>query len=200
MTSTATSTLPVVLELQDVDVPSMTNPGVTVAEHIDWRVGAGEFWVVAGPQRSGKSDLLMLLAGLMAPAGGTYRLFGGIMPGLAEERLAERLRLGFVFEDGQLFGRMTVAENVALPLRYHREPARETLEQRVQAVLELTELTAARGVVAAVPRSRVARRRLAGRPAADHCGEHLGLATVAHPLTAHRLSDRKATAGVPRPA
>lgn len=142
MTPSAVSPLAPVLELQDVAVPSMTDPSVTVAEHIDWSVGAGEFWVVAGPQRSGKSDLLMLLAGLMAPASGSHHLFGGVMPGFGEERLAERLRLGFVFEEGQLFGRMTVAENVALPLRYHREPAREALEHRVRAVLELTELTA----------------------------------------------------------
>jgi ABC-type transporter Mla maintaining outer membrane lipid asymmetry ATPase subunit MlaF len=47
-----------------------------------------------------------------------------------------------VFDGGQLFSRMTVAENVSLPLRYHRGLGQDDIEQRVQAMLELTELAA----------------------------------------------------------
>ena len=38
----------------------------------------------------------------------------------AKRNLAERLRVGFVFQGGQLFNRLTIAENVALPLRYQK--------------------------------------------------------------------------------
>lgn len=120
---------------------SMKDQTATVAEEINWTVNAGEFWVVAGPQRSGKSDFLMLAGGLMSPTRGAYRCFGAEMPIFEEERLAERLRLGLVFDGGQLFNRMTVAENVALPLRYHENLTRDKAEPRVQAMLELMELT-----------------------------------------------------------
>jgi ABC-type transporter Mla maintaining outer membrane lipid asymmetry ATPase subunit MlaF len=128
--------------MRGVAVNSMKDPSVTVATDVDWTVAAGEFWVVAGPQRSGKSDLLMLAGGLMPPARGTYRFFGEAMPIFEEERLTERLRLGLLFDGGQLFNRMTVTENVSLPLRYHQNPAHADTEPQVQAMLELTELTA----------------------------------------------------------
>jgi len=55
--------------------------------------------------------------------------------------MAERLRLGVVFEDSHLLHRQTVAENVALPLRYHRSASREEVAGLVTAMLELTGLT-----------------------------------------------------------
>ena len=129
------------IEMRGVALGAMRDQSVTVAEDINWTVNAGEFWVVAGPQRSGKSDLLMLTGGLMPPARGMYHFFGEEMPIFEEERLAERLRLGLVFDGGQLFNRMTIAENVALPLRYHKNLSRAEAEGRVAAMLELTELT-----------------------------------------------------------
>jgi ABC-type transporter Mla maintaining outer membrane lipid asymmetry ATPase subunit MlaF len=142
MTEILTSTRPAAIEMRGVAVNSMKDQSVTVAEEVDWTVAAGEFWVVAGAQRSGKSDLLMLTGGLMSPLRGTYRFFGEAMPIFEERRVTERLRIGLVFDGGQLFNRMTVAENVSLPLRYHHDLAHEDAEQRVQAMLELTELAA----------------------------------------------------------
>jgi len=118
----------------------MGDPGATVAEDVNWTVKTGEFWVVAGAQRSGKTDFLMLTDGLLPPARGTYRFFNEEMPIFEDDRLAERLRLGLVFDGGQLFNQMTIAENVALPLRYHRNLAAKDAAPRVQAMLELTEL------------------------------------------------------------
>lgn len=133
---------PPALEMRRVAFVALRDAGTEVAAEIDWTVNAGEFWLVAGPQRSGKSDFLMLTGGLMPPTRGTYRLFGDTMPVFEEERLPERLRLGFVFDGGQLFRGMTIAENVSLPLRYHRHPARQDVARRTQAVLEAAELTA----------------------------------------------------------
>ncbi len=56
----------------------------------------------------------------MPPQRGQYRFFGEQMPIFEDARLKTRLRLGLVFEGGHLFNHLTVLENVALPLRYHR--------------------------------------------------------------------------------
>jgi ABC-type transporter Mla maintaining outer membrane lipid asymmetry ATPase subunit MlaF len=131
---------PPAIEMRGVAFGAMRDQGTTVAQDINWTVQAGEFWVVAGPQRSGKTDFLMLTNGLQSPTLGTYHFFGERMPIFEDERLAERLRLGLVFDGGQLFNRMTIAENVALPLRYHRSLSPEDAEPLVHAMLELTEL------------------------------------------------------------
>lgn len=141
MSETTTNPAPPALEMRDVALTAMRDPRVMVAEGINWTVNAGELWVVAGPQRSGKSDFLMLADGLMSPKRGSYRFFGNAMPIFEDERLAERRRLGFVFDGGQLFNHMTIAENVALPLRYHENLTPEEAEPRVRVMLELTELS-----------------------------------------------------------
>jgi phospholipid/cholesterol/gamma-HCH transport system ATP-binding protein len=129
-----------VIEMNAVAAGSMRAPDATVAEDVNWRVAAGDYWVVAGLHGSGKSDFLMMTAGLAAPARGSYRLFGEAMPIFGDDRLATRLRLGLVFDGGQLFNHLTLAENVALPLRYHRNLTPAQAEAAVQAMLELTEL------------------------------------------------------------
>src|SRR6266545_3573951 len=131
----------VAVEMRGVAFGAMSDQSATVAADVNWTVNAGEFWVVAGAQRSGKTDFLLLTDGLLPPARGTYRFFNEVMPIFEDERLAERLRLGLVFDGGQLFNHMTIAENVALPLRYHRSLASWDAETRVQAMLELTELS-----------------------------------------------------------
>ena len=123
-----------------VAVGALRDPDTTVAEGINWTVNAGDYWVVAGLHGSGKSDFLMLTGGLMAPRQGRYRFFGEEMPIFEEARLKERLRLGLVFEGGQLFNHLTVAENVALPLRYHHNLSRSEAAAAVSELLACTEL------------------------------------------------------------
>jgi len=140
MNKTAVDPGPPAIEMRGVAFGALRDQSAIVAEDVDWTVNTGEFWVVAGSQRSGKTDFLMLTDGLLPPTRGTYRFFNEVMPIFEDERLAERLRLGLVFDGGQLFNHMTIAENVALPLRYHRSLAARDAEPRVQAILELTEL------------------------------------------------------------
>ncbi len=131
---------PNVIELRDVTVTSMRNAALVVAEEVNWSVLPGEFWVVGGQQYSGKSDLLMLAAGLMNPANGTCHVFGSATDSFGEAQLAERLRVGFVFQGGQLFNRLTVAENVALPLRYQKNLTAVESARTVEVLLEMLEL------------------------------------------------------------
>jgi ABC-type transporter Mla maintaining outer membrane lipid asymmetry ATPase subunit MlaF len=141
MTKISASSLSPAIEMRGVAVNSIKDPAVTVAENIEWTVTRGEFWVIAGAQRSGKSDLLMLTGGLMSLVRGSYHFCGETMPIFEEDRLAERLRLGFVFDGGLLFNRLTVMENVSLPLRYHQELIREDSDKWVRTMLELTGLS-----------------------------------------------------------
>ena len=129
------------IEMSAVRVVAMRNTSLTVVEDVNWAAAAGDFWVVAGPELSGKSDLLMLAAGLVPPAAGSYKLFGTDTTDFGEAELAERLRVGFVFQGGQLFNQLTVAENVALPLQYQKGFTASEAIQTAAALLDLLELT-----------------------------------------------------------
>ena len=129
------------IEMRGVSVGAMRDASFIVIEDANWTVAPGEFWVIAGQQHSGKSDWLMLTAGLMAPVQGSCRLFGRDTRTFGEAELAERLRVGLVFDGGQLFNQLTIRENVALPLQYHRNLSTNTAAPEVQTLLELMELT-----------------------------------------------------------
>ncbi|MBC8097227.1 MAG: ATP-binding cassette domain-containing protein [Akkermansiaceae bacterium] len=142
MNESATITIPLpILEMRGLAVASMKNPSVTVAKDLNWTVNAGEFWVVGAPQHSGKSDFLMTAGGIMSPNEGELSFLGERMPIFEEARMGHRLKLGFVFDGGQLLGSLTMAENIALPLRYHSRLNSKDIEARVTELLELTELT-----------------------------------------------------------
>ena len=132
---------PAVIEMFGADITALRDASFTVVENVAWSVLPGEFWVVAGQQHSGKSDLLMHAAGLVTPARGTCRLFGSDTREFDETQIAERLRVGFVFADGKLFSHLTIAENVALPLRYHKNLTDAEAARAVELLLELLELT-----------------------------------------------------------
>jgi phospholipid/cholesterol/gamma-HCH transport system ATP-binding protein len=133
------ATLPA-LEMRDVTVTSLKDPAKVVVEGVNWTVARGDFWAVAGLMRSGKSDLMALAAGIMRPTRGTYRLFGKeLIAGFERERLELRLRIGLVFDGGQLLHQLTLAENVALPLRYHLG-AGSDLDQRIADLIQFTGL------------------------------------------------------------
>ena len=137
--SNSQSRLPAI-DMHDVAVGALRDQSLTVVEAITWQVVPGEYWVIAGLQGSGKSDFLMMTASLMPPVAGVYKLFGEPMPIFDEARLKQRLRLGLAFENGQLFNHLTVAENIALPLRYHENLTLEEAKAKVQPILEAMEL------------------------------------------------------------
>ena len=132
---------PTVIEMCGANIAALRDASLNVLDDVNWSVLPGEFWVVAGPQQSGKSDLLMHAAGLLMPAGGDCRVFGCATDSFGESQLAERLRVGFVFAGGKLFNQLTVAENVALPLRYQKNLTAAEAVRAVEVLLELLELT-----------------------------------------------------------
>ncbi len=128
------------IEMRGIAVGAMRDLSTVIVEGVEWSVAPGEFWVIGGLQGAGKSDFLMMTGGLMAPVEGSYYFLGGEMPIFEEHRLKERLRLGFVFDGGQLFNHLTISENIALPLRYHRNLSKAQAEAEVGQMLELTGL------------------------------------------------------------
>jgi phospholipid/cholesterol/gamma-HCH transport system ATP-binding protein len=98
-----------------------------VQQGLSFRVGRGEVFVIMGESGCGKSTLLRHMVGLDAPAAG--EVFYGDQAYWAageEQQQALKRRFGVLFQQSALFGALTLAENVALPLREHaRLPAAE---------------------------------------------------------------------------
>jgi ABC-type transporter Mla maintaining outer membrane lipid asymmetry ATPase subunit MlaF len=111
-----------IIELLDVSVAPAHTTDTVVLRSVTWTICEGDFWAVGGLPGCGKSSLLATAAGLSRPTEGVCRLFGRDVADLGTDELArERLRVGVVFpNEGRLFQQLTVAENVALPLAYHR--------------------------------------------------------------------------------
>ena len=140
----AASAAAAVIEMIDVSIGLAGAVETAAVEGIHCAIAAGDYWVIGGPPGSGKTDLLATMAGLYRPLKGTLRLFGKHSAKLDEDDFrAARLRIGLVFDNGgRLFNHLTVAENIALPLRYHREGQSGPTEERVSRILEVTGLTA----------------------------------------------------------
>ncbi|WP_189339843.1 ABC transporter ATP-binding protein [Enterobacter sp. 10-1] len=112
----------------------------TVLNNIDLHIEAGSIVALLGPSGCGKSTLLRLLAGLTVPASGEIR-FGDRLVAKAGWGMAPEQRdIGMVFQDYALWPHMTVAQNIAFPLRMRGVPRGER-QQRVSAALARVGLT-----------------------------------------------------------
>jgi putative ABC transport system ATP-binding protein len=104
---------------------------------IDLGIERGEYVSIEGPSGCGKSTLLSIIGLLDAPTSGEYVLNGkpvGVLS--ASERAAIRNReIGFIFQNFNLIGDLTVEENVELPLTY-RGVSKNERKRRVSEVLE----------------------------------------------------------------
>ena len=115
--------------------------GQTVLSGVNLDVYPGETVVIMGGSGSGKSTLLRTLIGSHKPDEGTVELFGQNICSLNEEGLDEvRKKFGILFQSGALYNSMTIAENVALPLREHTELDDEIIDIQVKIKLELVGL------------------------------------------------------------
>jgi NitT/TauT family transport system ATP-binding protein len=103
--------------------------GAPVLSDIAFSVGAGEFFSIVGPSGAGKSTLLRCLTGLMPPTSGTVKLDGARLHG-------PNTNISVVFQEytRSLMPWMSVAKNIALPLKARKVPAIE-IADRVESVL-----------------------------------------------------------------
>lgn len=92
--------------------------GRTLHDGVSFSVPRGKIVALIGASGVGKSVLLRELIGLARPAGGTIRVLGTDVWRAGEDELNTlRRRFGMMFQDGALFSSLTVAQNVATPLR-----------------------------------------------------------------------------------
>ncbi|MBI1764314.1 MAG: ABC transporter ATP-binding protein [Acidobacteria bacterium] len=107
-----------------------------VLNGIDLNVARGETLTVLGRSGTGKSVLLKLIIGLQKPDGGGIEINGEEITALPLDELNEvRKKVGFLFQQAALYDSMTVAENVAFPLRWHTRMEDEELRRRVRELL-----------------------------------------------------------------
>lgn len=112
----------------------------TILDDINLTVPRGSITAVLGPSGSGKSTLLSALTGELAPAQGQVEVFGQAVPRQQRALLETRKRLGVLLQGNGLLTDLSVAENVALPLRTHTNLPKPVLQQLVAMKLHAVGL------------------------------------------------------------
>lgn len=117
-------------EYAEADTTFLALKGVT------FTIEKGEFVSIMGPSGSGKSTLLHILSFLDRPTGGSYKFLGKGISEMNDRDLA-RVRnkdMGFVFQAFNLLQRLTVYDNVEIPLLYSDIPASQRAKRVKEAV------------------------------------------------------------------
>ena len=113
----------------------------TIFEGVSFQVFKGEVLVILGESGCGKSTLLKLMFGLYRPNAGKVLVEGvDVATARAAELRNLRRGIGILFQSGALFGSMTLAENVALPLLQHSDLPRGTVDLIVRMKLGMVNL------------------------------------------------------------
>ena len=111
-------------------------------EDVTFDLPAGEVSVLLGPSGTGKSVFLKSLIGLLRPERGKIIVDGtNIIECSAKELYEIRTLFGVMFQDGALFGSMSLYDNTAFPLREHTKKKESEIRQIVMEKLDLVGLT-----------------------------------------------------------
>lgn len=117
-----------------------------IHQSLDLEVRRGEILGIVGGSGSGKTTLLREMALLQQPTAGSVRLLGQDVAGLDESRrLWLRRHIGILFQDGALFGGMTVLRNVGVPLREHTRLDDRLIDEIARLKLSFVGLSPADG-------------------------------------------------------
>lgn len=109
-----------------------------VLNDLDVDVYEGETLAIIGPSGTGKSTVIKVLTGLLAPTAGSVVIDGQETATYSEEEWdGLRSRMGVVFQYSALFDFLSVGENVAFGLRRHFKLAEEEIQRRVATLLDL---------------------------------------------------------------
>ena len=115
--------------------------GTDVLRDISFEVQEGEIFVIMGPSGTGKSVLLKNLIGLLRPDAGEIYIWNEPAHAMREEEFDRlRLRMGVVFQSTSLFDSLTVGENIAFPMRRHRQMSGQMIRTEVLDLLALVGL------------------------------------------------------------
>jgi phospholipid/cholesterol/gamma-HCH transport system ATP-binding protein len=111
--------------------------GRAVLDGVTLDIERGETMIIMGGSGSGKSTMLRTMIGSLKPEEGTVEVLGQNLCKAKPSELDEvRKRFGILFQSGALFNSMTIAENVALPLREHTDLDEDIIDIQVKIKLE----------------------------------------------------------------
>ena len=130
------------IEFQDVcKTYEMGDSVVRAADHISMQIQKGEFVAIVGQSGSGKSTCMNIIGCLDVPTSGTYLLNGQDVGRMDKDQLAEirNRMLGFIFQQYNLLPKLTLLENVEVPMMYAGVPRTERRE-RAKVALEMVGL------------------------------------------------------------
>ena len=130
------------IEFQDVSkVYEMGDSIVRAADHISMRIEKGEFVAIVGQSGSGKSTCMNIIGCLDVPSSGTYLLDGQDVGKMDKNQLAEirNRMLGFIFQQYNLLSKLTLLENVEVPMMY-AGVSRSDRRERARVALEMVGL------------------------------------------------------------
>ena len=130
------------IEFQDVcKFYRMGDTTVKAANHISFQIHKGEFVAIVGQSGSGKSTCMNIIGCLDVPTSGTYLLDGQDVGQMNKNQLAaiRNRMLGFIFQQYNLLPKLTLMENVEVPLMYAGMPRSERHE-RAKVALEMVGL------------------------------------------------------------
>jgi putative ABC transport system ATP-binding protein len=131
-------------------------------DDVSFGIDKGEFVSIMGPSGSGKSTLLHILSFMDRPTGGTYTFLGKSISDLDDGELAHirNKEMGFVFQSFNLLSRLSVYENVEMPLLYdHNIPVarrRGMVEKAVDEVGLMEKIKSEAGKLSGGQKQRVA--------------------------------------------
>lgn len=127
-----------------IDLRKSFGGGVRVLDGVSVGLRTGAITTMMGPSGTGKSVLLKHVVGLLEPDEGEVRVFGDDLWSMSpREQLELRKRFGLLFQDGALFGSMSIYDNVAFPLRKHTNKSESEIRETVMGLLQEVGLEAA---------------------------------------------------------
>src|SRR5262245_31228991 len=113
-------------------------------DDLSFEIYPGEVFVVLGGSGSGKSTLLKHMIGLHRPVRGSILLEGGdITRAEGKDRLELLTKIGVMYQQGALFGSMSLLENVRLPLEEHTDLPNDAIDMIARMKLQLVGLGSA---------------------------------------------------------
>ena len=158
----------------------MGDTTVKAADHISMKINKGEFVAIVGQSGSGKSTCMNIIGCLDVPTSGTYRLNGRDVGSMKRDELAEvrNEMLGFIFQQYNLLPKLSLLENVEVPLVYAGIPRAERRRRAIAALEQVglgDKLKNKPSQLSGGQQQRVSiARALAGRPAVILADEPTG--------------------------
>jgi phospholipid/cholesterol/gamma-HCH transport system ATP-binding protein len=114
---------------------------VTILDDITFDVYEGEIFVILGGSGCGKSTLLKHLIGLIRPYSGRVIIDGDDISHCDDETFQKILRkIGILYQSGALFGSMTLAENIGLPIEEYTDLPKKAIDTLISMKLKLVDL------------------------------------------------------------